>query len=68
MAHFWDSYEVAVHINAQLSNVQKFTYLRTLVAKAAKDPISGLALTEANYDAAIALLEACFGSKERIIA
>ena len=31
-------------------------YLRTLVAKAAKDGISGLALTEANYDAAIALL------------
>ena len=28
---FWDSYEVAVHKIAQLPNVQKFTYLRTLV-------------------------------------
>ena len=46
---YWDSYEVAVHKNAQLSNVQKFTYLRMLVAKAAKDAISGLALSEANY-------------------
>ena len=33
-----------------------------------KNAISGLALTEANYHAAIALLEACFGSMECIIA
>ena len=31
-------------------------YLRTLVAKASKDGISGLALTEVNYDTTIALL------------
>ena len=64
---FWDSNEAAVHKNASLSDVEKFTYLRSLVSKGAKDTISGLALTAANYVKAISLLENRYGNKERII-
>lgn len=32
---FWDSFEVAVHKNAALSEVEKLTYLRSLVSKGA---------------------------------
>ena len=65
---FWDFYEVAVHKNTQLSDIQRFTYLRSLVKGMAQDTISGLALTAANYAEAITLLKERFGNKERIIA
>ena len=53
---FWDSYESAVHNNASLSDVNKFTYLKSLVLKSAKDAIEGLALTAANYEEAVEVL------------
>ena len=65
---FWDSYQAAVHNNPSLLPVQKFTYLRSLVSKSAKEAIVGLALTDANYSEAVKLLEIRFGNKERIIA
>ena len=64
---FWDSYEVAVHENKSLSDVEKFTYLRTLVSHAAKEAIAGFALTSANYLDAIQVLKDRFGNKDRII-
>ena len=42
---FWDPYESAVHNNPELSDVNKFTYLQSLLRKEAKDSIAGLALT-----------------------
>ena len=64
---FWDSYESAVHNNASLSDVNKFTYLKSLVLKSAKDAIEGLALTAANYEEAVAILKKCFGNQQLII-
>ena len=58
---FWDSYESAVHNNPELSDVNKFTYLQSLLRKEAKDSIAGLALTSANYQAAIEILKKRFG-------
>ena len=46
---FWDSYESAVHNNRELSDVDKFNHLRSLLEHSASDAISGLALTAANY-------------------
>ena len=57
-----------MHNNPSLLPVQKFTYLRSLVSKSAKEAIAGLALTDANYSEAVKLLEIRFGNKERIIA
>ena len=64
---FWDSYETAVHQNSELSDVEKFTYLKTLVTRTAKESIAGLTLTSANYKEAVRLLTDRFGKKERII-
>ena len=44
---FWDAYESAIHKNASLSDIDKFTYLRTLVTRSAKDAIAGLSLSAA---------------------
>jgi hypothetical protein len=65
---FWDSYRSAIHDNASLSNVDKFTYLQSLLEGRAKDAISGLAITDANYSIAIDLLTQRFGDKERAVA
>ena len=63
---FWDSYESAVHNNASLSDVNKFTYLKSLVLKSAKDAIEGLALKAANYEEAVAILKKRFGNQHLI--
>ena len=64
---FWDSYQAAVHSNTDLSDVQKFTYLKSLVERSAKESISGLTLSADNYKEAIDILEKRFGNKQKII-
>ena len=65
---FWDEYESAIHNNSTLPDIDKFTYLRTLVTRSAKDAIAGLSLTSANYAEAISTLKKRFGGKQQIIA
>ena len=60
---FWDSFQSAIHQNDSLSDVDKFSYLRGLIEGPAKSSIAGFALTEANYKAAIELLQRRFGKK-----
>ena len=47
--------------------VDKFNYLRSLLRGSARDAISGLMLTEANYAEAISVLKRRFGNKQHII-
>ena len=54
---FWDCYESSIHSN---TSVDKFSYLRGLLGGAAKTAIAGLALTTANYQVAIDLLNERF--------
>ena len=41
---FWESYEAAIHTNSDLSDAEKFNYLRSLLRQTALDSVSGLAL------------------------
>ena len=54
---FWDSFEVAVHRNERISNIDKFNYLNYILDRVAARAILGLTLTEANYDAVVKLLQ-----------
>lgn len=45
----WDSYRSAVHANSDLSDVDKFNYLRSLLDGTALDAIAGLTLSSGNY-------------------
>ena len=38
---FWDSYESAIHDNRELSDIDKFNYLRSLLERSAYDSIAG---------------------------
>ena len=64
---FWDSFDSAINQNADLSPIDKFSYLKTLVEGPAAHAIQGLTLSEANYAAAIELIKERFGKPQQII-
>ena len=63
----WDSFQSVVHRNEGISNINKFNYLNSVLQGATARAIQGLTLTEANYDAAVKLLQECFGHPQQII-
>uniref|UniRef100_A0A1X7TWL4 DUF1758 domain-containing protein n=1 Tax=Amphimedon queenslandica TaxID=400682 RepID=A0A1X7TWL4_AMPQE len=63
---FWDTYKAAIHDNAELSDIGKFTYLISLLRHSAKEAIAGLSLTAANYREAIEILCKRFGDRTQI--
>ena len=60
---FWDSYESAIYHNTGLTAIDKFNYLRS----AAREAVSGLMLTAANYTEAVEILTKCYSNKQAII-
>ena len=64
---FWDLLDSAVHSNKYLSNVDKFNYLISFLEGSAAECISGLTLTSANYEEAIAVLKQRFGIQQQIV-
>ena len=64
---FWDSVNSAIHSNPSLSPVEKMNYLRAQLEGDAVDVISGLSLTNANYEQSIKLLKERHGKNEVII-
>ena len=54
---FWDSFEASIHKNPNLLPVDKFNYLRAELGDA-RVVISGLELTNTNYEVAVNLLQA----------
>ena len=65
---FWDSYNSAIHGNPNISKVNKFNYLQSLLEGNAARAIKGLTLTAANYDNAINILHDQFGKVQQTIA
>lgn len=56
-----------MHTKAEISEIHKFTYLKSLLEKSAKEAVAGMALSSANYNQAIEILKRKFGNKEKII-
>jgi len=56
-----------VHSNPDLPVIDKFNYLNSLLEGTAARTIQGLTLNEANYDAAVQLLEDRYGKRQLII-
>ena len=61
-------YNNAIHSNVNMSKVNKFNYLFSLLKENAARSIKGLTLTSVNYDAAIKILQERFGKTRQIIA
>ena len=64
---FWDSYKSAVHENPDISVIDKFNYLNSLLEGPASRTIQGLKLSESNYNSAVTLLKERFGKPQHII-
>lgn len=64
---FWDSFEATVHRNHKLSNIEKLNYLRSKLTETARLAISGLLLSNENYDVGISILKNRFGDVQSVI-
>ena len=64
---FWDSFKSTVHDNRELTEIDKFNYLHSLLERSAAEAISGLVLTSANYIEAIAILQKKYGDHQQIV-
>ena len=61
---FWDSFEASIYKNPNLQPVDKFNYLRAELEGDASVNISGLELTNTNYEVAVNILQERFGRDE----
>ena len=64
---FKEAFEATVHRRTDLTNIETFTFLRSLLNKTASQAIEGLPLTADNYTAAWRLLNERFGNEQIII-
>ena len=64
---FWDSFEAAVHNNEDVSKVDKFNYLKSLLDGPAASTIAGFTLTAENYETAVKVLKERFGNDQVIV-
>ena len=53
--------------NPDLTLVEKFNYLSSVLERSAREAISGLSLTTADYEEAISTLKKRFGGRQKII-
>ena len=67
MTNFWESFDSAVHKDEELSGIEKFNHMNSLLERSAREAVAGLALTAANYHKAIDTLKKRFGCKQQIV-
>ena len=60
---FWDGFNSAIHLNPELSPIDKFNYLKGLLDGSAANVIQGLSLTVDNYMAAVELVKERYGRR-----
>ena len=61
---FWGLYKSIVHEYCEITKVDKFSYLKSLLEGAAAKAIQGLALSDANYDSAVDLFRERFSKSQ----
>ena len=64
---FKETFEAAVHSSDSISNIERFTYLKTYLDKLALQAIEGFPLTNENYAAAWQPLDERHGNEQFII-
>lgn len=64
---FWDSFESAVHTNENISEIDKFNYLKSKLVGEAESAVAGLTLSKENYSVAVKILHERFGNRQEAI-
>ena len=65
---FWDSFQAAIHLNPNLSGVQKFNYLKAQLQGDVARTIEGIPPCDQNYLHAVNLLQDRFGQTHKLVA
>lgn len=63
---FWDLFQCAVHNNKKLSSIEKFNYLKSKISGEAPRAISGLSVSNVNYQVAFDILKERFGDSQEV--
>ena len=63
-SNFWDQFDASVNKRDDLSDIQKFTYLKSFLIGDAERAIQGLSLNSDNYKIAVDTLNTRFGNKQ----
>ena len=63
----WDSYDSVIPQNSSVTEIDKFTYLRSLLKGVSQKAIFGFMLTSAISNEAIAILNKCYDNKKAIV-
>ncbi|KAL1236433.1 Gag polyprotein [Trichinella spiralis] len=64
---FHDEFEATINSNSNLSPIEKFNYLRSLLSGNAETAIPGLTLNAVNYETALTILNEKFGDPQLLI-
>ena len=64
---FWDQFKSTIHGNNNISAIEKFNYLPTLLKDSALSAISGITLSAKNYGQALEILQARYGNDQVLI-
>lgn len=64
---FWDNFESVIDSNEDLSEIDKFSYLRASLRGSAASAIKGFSQTGENYSGAVKLLKERYGDSQKII-
>ena len=67
MAILLDNFESVIDSNEDLSEINKFSYLRASLSGSAASAIKGFPLTGSNYSGAVKLLKERYGDSQKII-
>ena len=64
---FPDQFKSSIHSKVGISDIDKFSYLRSFLAPVTLETISGLTLSSQNYSEAIDLLKNRYGNPQTLI-
>ena len=64
---FWEQYDSSVHQKQNISDIDKFTYLKSYLCDSANSVLSGLTLTSENYKEDIDLLRQRYTNQQVLI-
>ncbi|CAB4013562.1 Hypothetical predicted protein [Paramuricea clavata] len=67
LSTFCDNFESVIDSNEDLSEIDKFSYLRASLSGSAASAIKGFPLTGSNYSGAVKLLKERYGDSQKIV-
>ena len=66
-AEFWDSFKAAVRLKTSLPEVEKLNYEMSKLSGEAKNSLSGIQLSNENYQVAVELLKERYGDIQAVV-